>query len=1026
MSETPTTSRLFLQQAINFHPLVLPLETQVAQAVTAMAECHATCVLVADQGQIKGIFTGRNVVEAIATGLNPKALAILDWMTQPVVMLAESEAQNLFHILQVFQQHHIGHLPILNDSQQILGLITQDSLLQVLNQADMEHLPILQAASSDAEALQQATAALQQEIEHCSLLERSLAESEARYQAIVEHQPDLVCRFLPDGTLTFVNEAYCRYFGQSAETLIGQHWTALIALESWLRLAEQVTHLTSETPHGMVESVIRTAAGELRWQQWRNQGIFNTYGELSEIQAVGQDVSDRKKTEHDLQTSEEQFRLVFDLAPIGMAISQQDGTLVRVNEAFCSTIGYTAEEVIQLSCNALIHPDDREERNFLNQKLWQGELSSFEHERRYIAKSGTIVYVLLKKTVITHTAQGQPLYALSQIVDITARKQAEEAIRQQVKREQLLRSIFQNVRRSLKLQEILCAAVSETRQFLQTDRTVIWQILANRQAIVAAEAIAEDHLSILSMKLPSACIKQRLQFFQQGNIQIITDAQQIAPSFVPEPLRPYVRASLTVPIVLEQKLWGLLTVHQCNEPRQWQATEIDLLYQITNQLNIAIRQSALYQQVQHLNSSLERQVKARTAQLQLAYNFEATLKRITDRVRDSLDEHQILQAAVEELAIAIGARGCNAALYDLAEGTSTIRYEYTTSVSPSQGRTAKIDAFPEIYNQLLQGQSFQFCSLIPNPVRGKTALLTTPIVDDQQVVGDLWLINHSYYGFKEEDIRLVQQVANQCAIAIRQARLYQAAQTQVQELERLNHLKDDFLSTVSHELRTPMTNIKMAIQMLEVAAHQQDSALQASAIERYLGILQKECQREIHLINDLLDLSRLDSDPSLPILSSLDLQTWLPRITEPFQDRVTKQQQTLALQIPLQMPLLVTAPTDLERILTELLNNACKYTPAQETITILVNVTAEAFAIQVCNTGIDLPSHELLRIFDKFYRIPNNDPWKHGGTGLGLALVKKLVERIGGSITVENQANQLSFTLQLPRQRSVLREQPTS
>ncbi len=129
-------------------------------------------------------------------------------------------------------------------------------------------------------------------------------------------------------------------------------------------------------------------------------------------------------------------------------------------------------------------------------------------------------------------------------------------------------------------------------------------------------------------------------------------------------------------------------------------------------------------------------------------------------------------------------------------------------------------SLPEVYQQLLKCQYFQFCMTIPNPARPtckQTAILSCPIFDDQGVLGDLWVFKEKEEIFNDQEIRLVQQVANQCAIAIRQARLYQQAQIQVKALEELNHLKDDFLSTVSHELRTPIANMKMAIQMLKLS-----------------------------------------------------------------------------------------------------------------------------------------------------------------------------------------------------------------
>jgi signal transduction histidine kinase len=434
----------------------------------------------------------------------------------------------------------------------------------------------------------------------------------------------------------------------------------------------------------------------------------------------------------------------------------------------------------------------------------------------------------------------------------------------------------------------------------------------------------------------------------------------------------------------------------------------------------------LLRNMQQLNADLEQQVQAHTAQLQLAFDFEATLKRITDKVRDGLDEAQILQTAVQELAEAIGVQSCNVAMYDSEQCTSTIHYEYTNTLSPYQGRVVHLNASVELYDQLLRGHTFQFCSLTPNPVRGRVAMLACPILDDQGVLGDLWLVNQPDYGFSDQDWRLVQQVANQCAIAIRQARLFQEAQAQVQELERLNHLKDDFLSTVSHELRTPMTNIKIATQMLGLAL-QQIGILGNEAnsrVNQYFRILQVECEREINLINDLLDLSRLDAELATLELSPIDLPSWVRTIAQPFAERAQNQQQQFRIEIPPPLPPVLSDPSHLTRILVELLNNACKYTPAGETITVSADITSPGPAepppaqsllhLQVTNSGVEIPPSEMDQIFAKFYRIPNNDPWQHGGTGLGLALVKKLTEHLGGTIQVESGAGQTCFRLDLP------------
>lgn len=461
---------------------------------------------------------------------------------------------------------------------------------------------------------------------------------------------------------------------------------------------------------------------------------------------------------------------------------------------------------------------------------------------------------------------------------------------------------------------------------------------------------------------------------------------------------------------------GFLGFDDTQRCRNWLEEEVQILRLASELISQYFARMQAETALRELNAALEDQVKERTAQLQRALEFESTLKRITDKVRDSLDEGQILQVAVDELALVLNTDSCNTGLYNLQQNTSTIGYEHARWLVPIRGRTVPMHDLPEVYNQLLRGQYFQFCFLAPEAEHGRFTTLVCPIMDDQEVLGDLWLLNPPNLAFDDLEIRLVQQVANQCAIALRQARLYQAAQAQVEELERLNCLKDDFLSTVSHELRSPMSNIKMAIQMLEVLLKQAGllNSGQSTQLMRYFQILRDECKRELLLINDLLDLSRLDAGVEPLVLTSIDLKIWLPHIVKPFEERASNQQQCLQLSISDELPTVTTDLHSLERILTELLQNACKYTPVGETITIAAHPAVDDVELCVSNSGVEIAASELSRIFEKFYRIPNSDPWRHGGTGLGLALVQRLVKHLGATIQVESGESRTAFVLKLP------------
>jgi PAS domain S-box-containing protein len=729
----------------------------------------------------------------------------------------------------------------------------------------------------------------------------------------------------------------------------------------------------------------------------------------------------RQQIEDVLRASETRFKaLVQSSYDIIALTDDQSHTVIQSPSALQQILGYSSVSSASFFGSLhKVHPSDRlKVQAALDEILANPDLPVML-EYRVQRANGTWAWL---ESIGTNRLADPDINAIvTNTRDVSGRKQAEEALRQQVERERLIARISLRIRQSLDLLDILNAVVAEVRQFLQADRVVInccHDMPASPKHLTLAESVGEGWESSLGWSIQDPWLEERLHLYNQGTREAIDDMQAIpltaATQAWVDTLR--IKSRLAMPIVLGDKLWGVLAVHHCATPRHWEPFEVELLEQIATHLAIAIQQAELHQEIQRLNDHLETEVQARTAQLKLAFDFEATLKRITDRVRDSLDEDQILQAVVREVAMVMKVKGCNASLYDLEQGTSTTCYEYTNSISPYQGRVSKFSAVPELYSQLLQGQYFQFCSLVPNPERGLSAMLACPIRDDQGVIGDLWLIHHKHHAFNEQDIRLVQQVANQCAIAIRQARLYEESQTQVKELERLNQLKDDFLSTVSHELRTPLSNIKMAIHMLRTAPTSEKR-------ERYLEILEAECSRETELINDLLDLQRLENDSYTISPEPINLKEWLPGIMAPFLSRAQSRQQHLRIDLPNEMPMLLSDRKSLERILAELLNNACKYTCPDGEIILSVNFHQTDLGIPIDGLSMtrfvvknqaDVPVAELPRMFEKFYRIPKSDPWQQGGTGLGLALVKRLVETLQGAIEVDSSDGWTTLVVQLP------------
>lgn len=227
--------------------------------------------------------------------------------------------------------------------------------------------------------------------------------------------------------------------------------------------------------------------------------------------------------------------------------------------------------------------------------------------------------------------------------------------------------------------------------------------------------------------------------------------------------------------------------------------------------------------------------------------------------------------------------------------------------------------------------------------------------------------------------------------------------------ERLNFLKDDFLSTISHELRTPITAIQLALHMLEISLSEEKK-------QQYLRIAIDNSNQQRDIINDLLDAQQLDADSYSLHLSSQWLPDWIQATLSRYIDEAAATGHNLQIQADNQLEELGEFQTDytaLCRILRELICNACKYSPVDTDINVSIHPFDNGIRIGVENVGTIDPD-EIPFIFKKFYRVPGSDRWKQRGMGLGLALVKGLVNALHGTIEVSSLSNKTKFSLVIP------------
>ncbi|MBD2098961.1 GAF domain-containing sensor histidine kinase [Trichocoleus sp. FACHB-591] len=323
------------------------------------------------------------------------------------------------------------------------------------------------------------------------------------------------------------------------------------------------------------------------------------------------------------------------------------------------------------------------------------------------------------------------------------------------------------------------------------------------------------------------------------------------------------------------------------------------------------------------------------------------------------------------------------------------------------------------------------------------ALVMVPLESQGTILGFLVLQHSQPRNWEPEELKLLELVGAQVSTAIIQsqtlrqvqalveertaqlkrslevqAKLYERTRKQIDQLRQLNQLKDEFLSTMSHELLTPLTSMTLAIRMLRQAE------LSPERQNKYLDILEQQCNQETNLINDLLALQKLESNQASVYLQKVDFKSLIGELVESFEERLASKGLTLTTDLPKRSLILQTDYDSLNRILVELLTNAGKYAEPNSIIHLVVAHPSESsnnqIVLTLCNTGPGIAEEELPYIFDKFRRGQGVTQRAVQGTGLGLALVKCLVQHLNGAIAVASHplpatdSCETCFTLTLP------------
>ncbi|MEA3340504.1 MAG: PAS domain S-box protein, partial [Chloroflexota bacterium] len=368
------------------------------------------------------------------------------------------------------------------------------------------------------ELVKERTGELRQEIAERVRTQESLRESEERYRTVVEYQTDLLNRFRPDGTLTFVNRAYCRYFGKQRDELIGSGITSFVPQEDREELTDYLASFGPEKRVGRIERRSVAAGGKIRWVQWINRPILDERGDVIEFQSVGRDITGRVRAEralqkqtHALRESEERFRSVVQTASDAIITIDEHSNIALWNRAAAAMFGYSADEAIGQPIT-LIEPErfHKAHQEGMQRAVSTGETKTVGQTVEMVGLRKNGVEFPIELSLAVWKIDERTLFT-SIIRDVTERVRSEE---EQVRIEQQLRQQEQLAA----MGQLAGGIAHDFNNMLTVVLLYAYQLL--RQEAPSAGTVSAAEIIIKESKRASKLVGQILDFSRRSPLDI--------------------------------------------------------------------------------------------------------------------------------------------------------------------------------------------------------------------------------------------------------------------------------------------------------------------------------------------------------------------------------------------------------------------------------------------------------------------------------------------------------------------------
>ena len=424
--------------------------------------------------------------------------------------------------------------------------------------------------------------------------------------------------------------------------------------------------------------------------------------------------------------------------------------------------------------------------------------------------------------------------------------------------------------------------------------------------------------------------------------------------------------------------------------------------------------------LQEAYAGLEQKVTERTRELKQSLEEQRAMAEIIQAVNSSLDLHQVLTTVATHAADL--SKSDMAAITEFDETLQEFRISATYQMSDSLVEALRRERFtlgmgatglaamlrqPVQIPDVLDDPDYTFREIAQR--EGFRAILSVPMIREGRIIGGLSVLRKTPGEVTDTEIAFLTAFANQCAIAIENARLFREVRDKSRQLEIASRHKSQFLANMSHELRTPLNAILGYTELILDSIYGEVSKKVREVLER----VDKSGRHLLGLINDVLDLSKIEAGQLTLSLGDYSMQEVVQAVMTAVEALAADKHLALKTAVAADLPRGRGDERRITQLLLNLVGNAIKFTDAGE-VRVAVTAADGTFLVSVADTGLGISAADQERIFEEFQQVDSSATRSKGGTGLGLAIAKRIVELHGGRIRVESspgQGSTFSFTV---------------